>query len=597
MDVSSISCFRDLDPQKLAILQHASETLRVKGGGVLIEEGAPSDCMYFVVSGRFSISIASKRRPLAEIGSGQTLGEIGFLSGQPRTATVTAVRDSIVLKLNRTDYDLLCQSFPQMLKDVSTSLAKKLAAATNAYRGQEFITPKTIAICPAGETHLDSGPGELLHQALLSLGKCMVLKEAGIRQYFGESALDSEEVIQWLDLQEKQHDLVLYVADHDASEWSALCFRQSDQVLLIADGDSAEPRAKRENKAEQMLHSLFPTLKPWLVVCHKTKGSIHGTGDWLDSREISMFHHIAFDASETVDRLVRFISGRALGLVASGGGAYCAAHTGVFRALQEAGFQFDIVGGSSGGSAMVCALSADVPLGVLEDGIQKMMVDSGALKRYTLPVFSLVDHVYFDQCLKDQYGTLNIEDCWINYFAVSTNLSNGELKVHQSGSLWRAIRASASIPGLLPPVITENGELLVDGGIMDNVPLDTMKSLKHGPNLIVCFEPRHQKNASIAYESLPGRRQLLLQSLRKKSEGSDLEMPKIGSVLTQCMLLNNSSAGEVSEQDIVMRLSLPKDIRLNDWHRHAEISELGYQSARQWLQAHAADPVLRPFCS
>ncbi|MGI9319421.1 MAG: patatin-like phospholipase family protein, partial [bacterium] len=203
--------------------------------------------------------------------------------------------------------------------------------------------------------------------------------------------------------------------------------------------------------------------------------------------------------------------------------------------------------------------------------------------------------VYFDQCLKEHYKTLRIEDCWTNYFAVSTNLSSGELKIHQKGELWRAIRASASIPGLLPPVITEQGELLVDGGIVDNVPLDTIKSLKHGPNLVICFEPRHQNHASINYQSLPGRRQLLLQTLRKKMATAGEEMPKIGSVLTQCMLLNNSSVSEISEQDMVMKLPLPKDIKLNDWHRHEEISEMGYQLGKQWLEKHQESPILQRF--
>lgn len=595
MDVSSINCFKDLDPQQQARLHHASTNMKVKGGDVLIKEGEPSDSMYFVVSGRFSISIATKKRPLAEIGSGQTLGEIGFLSGQPRTATAIAVRDSIVLRLDRTDFDLLCESFPQMLKDVSASLAKKLAAATNAYRGQEHIPPKTIAICPAGGSQLNNQFGELLRQALSSLGQCVVLTEAKVKQSLGQMKLDDEAVIRWLDQQEKQDGFVIYISDHYSSEWSALSFRQCDQVLLVADGDCTLPEAKQKNDAERLLHEISPTLEPWLIVYHRTNGQLQGTGNWLERRKISMLHHIAVDQPATVERLVRFISGRALGLVASGGGAYCAAHIGVFRALQEAGFSFDIVGGSSGGAAMVCAWSAGVSFDVLETGIHNMMVSSGALKRYTLPKYSLVDHVYFDECLKKNYGNINIEDCWINYFAVSTNLSNGDLKVHQNGSLWRAIRASASIPGLLPPVITDQGELLVDGGIIDNVPLDTMKSLKYGPNLIVCFEPKHQSHASVNYENLPGRRQLLLQTVGKKPTKSTAEMPKIGSVLTQCMLLNNSSASEASEQDIVIKLSLPKDIKLNDWHRHAEISEMGYQLGRQWLQTQRDNPVLQEF--
>ena len=61
------------------------------------------------------------------------------------------------------------------------------------------------------------------------------------------------------------------------------------------------------------------------------------------------------------------------------------------------------------------------------------------------------------------------------------------------------------------------------------------------------------------------------------------------------MLLNNSSASEATEQDIVMKLSLPKDIKLNDWHRHAEISEMGYRLGREWLQTQNENTVLKSF--
>ncbi|MGI9316062.1 MAG: cyclic nucleotide-binding and patatin-like phospholipase domain-containing protein, partial [bacterium] len=405
MDVSSINCFRDLDPQQQARLRQSSTQIRVKGGDALISEGEASDSMYFVVSGRFSIGIASKGRPLAEIGSGQTIGEIGFLSGRPRTATATAIRDSIVLRLDRTDYDLLCESFPQMLKDVSASLAKKLAAATNAYRGQEYIIPTTITICPAGNTLIDQNFLKAFKAELSALGSCTVLAEEDIGEKFGHKRFRSEEVIQWLNEQEKQFDLVLYIAEPKDGEWTALCFRQSDQVLLIANGDVSSPEAKQHNDAERLLHGLTHTVEPWLILCHQSRGDIRGTSEWLESREVSMFHHIALNHPSTLKRLVRFISGDALGLVASGGGAYTAAHIGVFKALQEAGMGFDIVGGASGGAAMVCAWSIEASPQTMAVGIEKMMVRSGALKRFTVPVYSLVDHVYFDQCLKEHYKT------------------------------------------------------------------------------------------------------------------------------------------------------------------------------------------------
>ena len=117
-----------------------------------------------------------------------------------------------------------------------------------------------------------------------------------------------------------------------------------------------------------------------------------------------------------------------------------------------------------------------------------MFIDGRALGRYTLPRYGLLDHTHFDAHLEKEYGNIRIEDLWKPYFAVSADLSDYEIEVHRSGHLWRAIRASAAIPGLLPPLYTEDGRMLVDGSVIANVPIETMHSLKRGPNIVVSFQ-------------------------------------------------------------------------------------------------------------
>lgn len=221
------------------------------------------------------------------------------------------------------------------------------------------------------------------------------------------------------------------------------------------------------------------------------------------------------------------------------------------------------------------------------------MVTSKALKRYTVPKYGLVDHVYFDHCLMKQYGKDRmIEDFWTNYFAVSTNLSNGEEMVHRRGRIWQAVRASASIPGVLPPFIGENGDLLVDGGVINNVPLSIMKSLKHGPNIVLTFQTKHQNKAGIKYDQLPGRRRQLFDLVTRAKNARPLDMPGIGSVLMQSMLLNNDSLNCAEKDDLILTMDLPKDIKLNDWARYREVAEMGYNQANVWLQQHQSHPVI-----
>ncbi len=597
MAFNSIDCFKSLDTDQQAWLREATTERLISSGEKLVNEGQPSHSMYFVVSGRFSISVSEQPEPIAQIGAGQTIGEIGFLSGDVRTATATAIRDSVVLRLAREDYETLCAKIPQLLQDVSRSLAKKLTEATAQYKSSHTALPTTITLCPAGSTKISSIWIEKFSQALGLRSTCIILTE---EQHSKSLTNDKTSLTQWLNEQESQYDFVIYVISNADDAWSSLAMRQSDLVLLIADNEQSIASSLLCNPAENLRGTLTNPPPCWMIFSHRMRDErIHGCGAWLNGRKIEQLHHV-FLKEEHIEQngfqtLSRFLCGQATGLVASGGGAYTAAHIGCFKAFEEAGFKFDIVGGASGGSAMLAAMVGGLNHNELIQRTDQMMVKSGALKKLTIPIYSLIDHTHLDQCLQDNYGDHQIEDNPQRYFAVSTSLSTGEEVLHDRGPFWKAVRASSSIPGLLPPVVGDNGELLVDGGILDSVPVKRMKSIKRGPNIILCFQPNHQSRAGIEYGKLPGRKALLLNFLRIRSFKSKIDMPGIGSVLTQSMLLNNNSLEEADESDLVLNMTLPSDLKLNDWHRHHEITEIGYQIAKNWLVQHTDHPAFDAF--
>ena len=79
--------------------------------------------------------------------------------------------------------------------------------------------------------------------------------------------------------------------------------------------------------------------------------------------------------------------------------------------------------------------------------------------------------------MQDAARGLDFEDAWLNGFCVSTNLTRGEVEVHRTGPAWIGLRASFSIPGVFPPMRTADGDLLVDGGVLDNMPVGIMRGL------------------------------------------------------------------------------------------------------------------------
>ena len=202
-----------------------------------------------------------------------------------------------------------------------------------------------------------------------------------------------------------------------------------------------------------------------------------------------------------------------MGLVACGGGALCAAHVGLYKALIESGFEFDIVGGTSAGAAMTAAFAMGKHPDDIDRGTHDIFVTNRAMQRYTWPRYSLLDHRHYDTQLSRYFGGVNIEDLWIPYFSVSTNLSSYELHRHDRGNLFDAIRASGSIPVLLPPVYTPEGEMLVDGCLLDNVPIRTMHELKNGPNVVVSFHIPELERFDVDYSKLPSRAELIGMSI------------------------------------------------------------------------------------
>src|SRR6185503_4480969 len=106
--------------------------------------------------------------------------------------------------------------------------------------------------------------------------------------------------------------------------------------------------------------------------------------------------------------------------------------------------------------------------------LRKAFIDTGVVKAWTVPLLSILDTRRLDAALVALGEQRDIEDLWVPYFAVSTNLTSMAGEVHERGPLWQATRASSSMPMVFPPVF-RNGDVLVDGGLLDNLPVTIMR--------------------------------------------------------------------------------------------------------------------------
>lgn len=591
-----VEAFQHLPEEELAEIAQTLRLSQVARGQALVRQGDPSDALYIVVSGRFKVMRAGTARAIAEIGAGTPIGEIAFFAGGTRTATVTAERDSLVLELKREEFDRLAEKSPRIWSTITTQLARRLGAATvaGAVKAQSII-PRTITICRAGGASGQSGIVDAFASAFCAafdpvLKIHVIDAAAALAVLDSRVPLASNEATQWFNTLESQYDHVIYLADPELTEWSKKALRQADLVLCVArasGGVSREPNLL-ERFAEQ-LHGRN-TLR--LALVQEGRPPHDGTRGWLDPRPWLVMHHhvIQPPAGGKPDleasgyrRLLRFIRGEAIGLVACGGGAYSAAHIGVFDALADAGLAFDIVGGTSGGAAMTAALARGVDTDEIARRTHDIFITRKAMRRWTLPRYSLLDHAAFDSALADHFTSIDIEDLGMPFFAVATNLSRNASHCIKRGPLWVAVRASAAIPAMLPPVFSAEGEMLVDGCVVENTPLPTMLRLKTGPNVVVDFASSAPENQMLDTSTLPARAALIARVL----SGGGRHLPAAPgpqSVLMRALTLNRPDYDrDLGSGDILLVPPIPADIGILDWHRHRDLRNLARDYASKEL--------------
>lgn len=570
-----VETFRELPTSLLADLEQRLITLSVCRGEVLVRQGDEADALYLVASGRFAVDVDGRR--LAEVGIGSPIGEVAFFAHGKRTATVTALRDSIVLQLPRTDFIALAEDQPAVLRPIAVTLARRLADITLAGGERPLLSrPRTIAVIGAGGAPVPDAFREKLTRALSRMAKILVIDAGTLAELFpGESNLESQAVTSWLNQQEARYDHILYFAERELTPFSRKAIRQADQVILV--GLHQAHIGSKLSTLESFTFGIHPTSARRLVLLHETRTPISGTSRWLDLRPVALHHHLVVDEDVDYDRLARFINGKAIGFVACGGGALCAAHIGVFKAFREAGIGFDIFGGTSGGGAIAAAFAMGASPEDVSMRTADIFLNARALKRLTWPRYSLLDHTVFDRALKKHYGETEIEDLWTGYFAVSTCLASNALCLLTRGPVWKAVRATSSIPGLLPPVYYEDGRMLVDGSLLDNLPVKSMRMLKTGPNVVVNLRPEGVRSDIVDYAALPSRGQMLMQLLNPFSWGRPPRAPSVATVLLRSLMVRRERLADMlRSEDLLIAPPLPNDVGVMDWHRHTELSTRAY---------------------
>lgn len=532
-------------------------------GGMLLERSGENYCALFVlITGRLTVFLEESdgtKRIIGQVHAGETIGEMSVLSGEPPMAQVAAVRDSELLRVDAPFFRELMALCPKLLSNVTQGLIQRLT--TSAHRSGTSGNCKTVAIAPL-QNHLE---GERIAHQIADKLNHMGYKTAVLQ------AADGSGTTEWLNRIEACHDFVLYRGDSPHSSWTNLCRRQADRIFLLA-------RADRPFDLDRFIAGDATAANgiPELLLLHPRGTHAPHDESSISNKAFRTCFHVRAECPEDLGRLARFIAGRAVGFVLGGGGARGFAHIGVAKALIEAGVPFDRLGGTSMGAIIAAGLAAEWSIDELSSRMSEAFVRANPLSDYTLPLIALVRGRKVSQLLRHHFGTIRIEDLPKRFLCVSSDLTAGQIHTHVQGLLWHALRASISLPGILPPV-TLDRHLLVDGGIMNNLPVDLMFRLGDGP--IIASDVSGQIDLQAGDENYGDHSiwRLLWQRMRGT--------PSIVSILMRSATVGSEAQRRiVREQATLLFQPRAEGVGLRDWKMFDHAIAAGYAHAARLLE-------------
>ncbi|UNK71485.1 DHA2 family efflux MFS transporter permease subunit [Microbacterium sp. H1-D42] len=520
----------------------------VRAGEWLLRQGEAAESMFVIVSGRAEVVIDDE--VVRELGPGALVGELALFTDGLRSASIRARRDCHVLEVSR---DLLGRTIgedPACLSALVTGLAGQLAQARPTVT-RSATRPHLIAVIGVGR----GAPT----QAIAGMLKRGLAAHARVAQLTGPCTPEQ------IDRAEAENEMVMLVADGEDRDWTGSCAREADAVVLVGLIGDAPPAALPQTStraelvlvgtpARAMRQAWLDAVDPWRV------------------SEISMDEVASAGAPAAGIRgLIDRLSGHSVALVLGGGGARALTHVGVLLELEEAGVRIDRIAGASMGAVLAGYYARGVTAAELGDAAYREFVREDILGDYGLPRTSLARgkrvHRALVRCFDDQ----RIEEQPRGFRCVSTDLLTRATVMHRSGLMLDAIKASSRLPVLFTPVPSE-GRLLVDGGVLDNLPVDSVTERSEGPVIAV--------NISMSgggQQRVPG------------EAPRPVRIPPLGETMLRTLMIGGG--GPVEAQQLGAWVITPHSmgVGLLEFHQYDRMVEAGRAAARDLLEQTGGD--------
>jgi NTE family protein len=540
--IRTSGAFPGADDDCLRAIAEDATWLSIRGGETLFSQGDPSDAMYIVINGLLAARVrksSGEEAMVDRIGAGEVIGEMGAVIGEPRSATVRAVRSSELVALSREALEELARGHPALLKGLYGTVVKRLR---NSQEGRTTpYRPRTFCIVPNLDNDAASTFAHQFTAELAAFGSTFLVTKGML----GQATSDRFAAL------EATHEFIVYLAEPGSTPWSRLCLSQADTILFAVRGEDAPRRIEAlDDRVSAQIPTELVLLWPGSIMPGKT-------ATWLDLARANAPFHVR--SRSDLSRAARLLTGRGLGLVLSGGGARGLSHLGVSRALADHGVCIDVICGTSVGALIGAALAMEAPFETVRARMHEFS-RRHPFREIVLPWASLLSGRQLRLAAERWFGDLAIEDMPIRFACVTSNLTTSSVAAHQRGKLKTWVYASSSLPGIFPPIFAD-GALHVDGGVLNNLPSDIIRQM--GAGCVVAVD--------VGLRPVP---------VNADPSAATPRLPNILDLLMRVATMSDAARGfTASAQCDVLLLPNVHHVGLLNWRAYDEAIRCGYDCA------------------
>jgi NTE family protein len=542
-----------------AQLNGETERISLAAGEWLFREGDRANHAYVVHSGRVEIVAEHPTEVvLRQVKRSEMLGELALLTGGLRTTSARACRDSELTLLSRAQFEKLLAS-PVFAFGLLQAMATQVSSHTAP--SVEPTTPGTIAVVALDPAAPVAWIGAELTTAIAA--------RRSVEELRPDADRDESQFRGLLKRTEARRQHVVLTAGCDSMDpWTRFCVREADVVVAVSTG-SPNPDWLQNPKILEGCELIIldaPLSAELLAVAPREVQVVRG--------ETAMRAAICATA--------RRLTGQSVGLVLSGGGARALAHLGALEELEKTGITIDRYAGASMGAIVSGLAARGAGSGEIIEMCRRMMLDDNPSSDYTVPAYSLIRGAKTRRALQDAFGDHRIEELPRRWFCVTSDIVARELIVHRTGLMADAVYSSMALPGVYPPIPTEDGRLLVDGGVMDNLPVETMARRAEGPIIAIDVSQRLGMPPPARRPGL----ERVARRMRRVLTGYDQRLPALRETIHWTIALGSTDTvnAALKHADLVISPRV-EGIGILDWRQLPRAVEIGRRAAREALEA------------